>query len=80
MAHVAIFREQITETWSDVGNCKKSQSAEDNEKQMVGVYKTGYLNKALEKKQVHKKTENIKKKETPGPHGCKPEVRQKRVK
>lgn len=48
---------------------------------MVGVYKTGYLNKALGKTDSLK-TENSekkkKKKKTPGPHGCKPEGRQKK--
>lgn len=49
---------------------------------MVGVYKTGYLNKALGKtnslKTENNQEEKKKRKKTPGPHGCKPEGRQKK--
>lgn len=77
MARGAIFRYQIIKTWSTVGNRKISQSLED-EKQSGGIQDVGgYLNKALGNSRFVK---NRKKKETPGPHGCKPEGRLKKVK
>lgn len=53
---------------------------EDNEKQMVGVYKTGVSEQSARKDGFIKNREQSKEKEkkTPGPHGCKPEGRQKK--